>query len=77
MLSRGARRPCAMHAALAVRNLKNFPFLFEGTETNEKENGGLRGQRPRDPSGLLSASIKSLTSTGLGRDESRISCPQS
>ena len=41
----------------------NFPFLFEGTETNEKENGGQRDQRRRDPGGLLSAFIKSLTST--------------
>ena len=46
-----------------MRKFKKFPFLFEGTETNEKENGGQRDQRPRDPGGLLPAFIKSLTST--------------
>ena len=39
-----------------------FPFLFEGTEINEKENGGLRDQRPRDPRWFIVSFYKSLTS---------------
>ena len=66
---------CAIHAALAlaVRKFKiNFPFLFEGTETNEKENGGLRDQRPKDPGGLLSAFIKFLTNAWHRSQQRRV-----